>query len=104
MPPLDQRESADRNIGFLLHDVARLTNYFCWHGMTILLGGLAGAFVWAAVDPSAWRVATFATALCFGLGLLNFVMVRATGQKDRHMPQWILFTGLTALSLPGLLA
>ncbi len=24
MPPLDQRESADRNIGFLLHDVARL--------------------------------------------------------------------------------
>lgn len=24
IPPLDQRESADRNIGFLLHDVARL--------------------------------------------------------------------------------
>ena len=85
-----------------IHNVVRLTAYYCWHMVSIILAALALAFAWAALDPAAWRVAAFATGLCICFALLSFVLVTVTGQKHRHMPQWMLFTGLTALALPGL--
>ena len=87
-----------------MHPVARLTNYYCWHGVTVVLAGLAGAFLWAALDPAAWPVAVFAAVLCAGFAVLGIALVRLTGQRHRHMPQWMLFTGLVALAAPGLLA
>jgi hypothetical protein len=86
-----------------MHDVVRLTSYYCWHMVTIILAGLAIAFAWAAIEPAAMPAAAFATALCICFAILSFVLVVSTGQRHRHMPQWMLFTGLTALSLPGLL-
>jgi hypothetical protein len=86
-----------------IHPVARLTAYYCWHGVTIVLAGLAAAFGWAAFDARAWPVAALAAGLCLAFALLGLGLVRITRQKHRHMPQWLLFTGLTALAVPGLL-
>ena len=86
-----------------MHDVIRLTTYYCWHMVSIILAALAVAFAWGAFDAAAWPVAAFATGLCVCFAILGIVAVVATGQKHRHMPQWMLFTGLTAISLPGLL-
>jgi len=81
-----------------MHDVARYTNYFCWHMVTIVLFGQAAAFAWAAVYPDGYELAVAATMLSVLFTLWNLGLVFWKGQSLILMPQWMLFIAVT---IPG---
>lgn len=81
--------------------VPRLTAYYCWHMVSLLLFGLAVALAWAAryANP-ALVVASAALATAFAM--LSLGLVAAHRVKPWHMPQWALFLVIAALSGLGL--
>jgi len=82
-----------------IHDVAKYTNYFCWHMVTIVLVGLAAAYAWAAVYPDGYELAVAATVLCVLFALWNLALIFWKGQSLFRMPQWILFV---LVAIPGI--
>ncbi|WP_257387801.1 hypothetical protein [Tahibacter caeni] len=81
--------------------VPRLTVYFCWHMVTVLLFGMAAALAWAARHSNPPLVVLLGLlALAFaGLSLGLAVVFRV---KPWHLPQWALFLVIAALAGLGL--
>jgi hypothetical protein len=76
--------------------IAKATNYYCWHLVTLAILGMAAAFGWAA-----WRgareFAVFATAEAAAFCALNVALFLAFRQGPLKMPQWALFLAVAAL-------
>lgn len=85
-----------------LNRVARYTNYYCWHMVTIVLAGMAAAFFAAALSPPAVELAWAATLLAAAFALWSIGLVIWKKQKPFHLPQWILFLAVAALGGAGL--
>lgn len=86
-----------------LHDVAKYTNYYCWHLVTITLFAMAAAFAWAAAFPEARALAVCWTVLAALFGIWNFALAIWKKQSLLHMPQWILFLGVSVPAFLGVL-
>ena len=87
-----------------LHTMPRMTNYYCWHLVTIALALMAvgyflSARVGAATDGAilATAFAVLAALLCFGIN------VRWSLKHIQH-PQWVLFAPIAGLGLAGIYA
>ena len=81
--------------------VPRLTVYYCWHMVSLLLLGMAVALAWAACHASpALVVASGALAAAFAV--LSLGLIAAWRVNPWHMPQWTLFLVIAALSGLGL--
>jgi len=91
-----------RNVA--LPPVVTLTHYFCWHMVTIVLVGLAGAYAYAALAANGYALAVVATLLSGVFGLWGFALVRWKRQRHRDMPQWMLFAVLTVSGVWALTA
>ena len=85
-----------------MNDVARYTNYYCWHMVTIILAGMAAAFIIAALLPQAIELAWATTLLSAAFAIWSIGLVVWKKQKPLHMPQWLLFVVVTALGGVGL--
>lgn len=85
-----------------MNPVARYTNYYCWHTVTIVLASMALAFVLAALSPPAVELAWAATLLSAAFALWSIGLVVWKKQKPLHLPQWLLFVAVTALGGVGL--
>ena len=83
--------------------VAKFTQYYCWHGITIVLFAMGAAFLWAARYPDGVELAWLATALAAAFMLWGQALIIWKKQSTRLMPQWILFALIAALGLAGLL-
>jgi hypothetical protein len=81
--------------------IPKLTMYFCWHMVTVLLLGMAIALAYGAFVPNpALTIAMIALSLAFtvlSLGLVFGFRVSAL-----HLPQWVLFLVITLLATAGL--
>lgn len=86
-----------------MRDVPKFTNYYCWHLVTITLFVMGLAFAWAAIEPSGLDVAWFAFALAASFFIWNLVLIIWKKQSFLYMPQWILFLGISAIALPGMI-
>lgn len=84
-----------------MHAVAKYTNYYCWHMVTIVLVAMAGSFAWSAMVPGAVELAGLATILAGAFCLWSFARALWKRQKLLQMPQWLLFLGVFLLALPG---
>jgi len=84
--------------------VPKLTNYYCWHLVTIVLLAMSGGFLYAALVPSGRDVAWIMTALSAAFCVWGFALVVWKRQRSAHMPQWIFFAVLTAVAVPGLVS
>ena len=82
--------------------VPKYTNYYCWHGITVVLAVMAGGYLYAALVPDGRDVAILVTGLSVGFLLWGIVLVTTWKQKTLEMPQWVLFAIITALAIPGL--
>lgn len=81
--------------------IPRLTAYYCWHMVTIVLLAMAAALGWAAAHPNLPLVVlTFALALAFML--LSLALVAAFRVRPWYLPQWSLFAAISAAIALGL--
>lgn len=86
-----------------MDSVARYTNYYCWHIVTIVLAGMAVGYFVAAYSAEAVELAWAATLLAAAFAIWSLVLVIWKRQKLFHLPQWLLFVGVTALGAIGLM-
>jgi len=86
-----------------MHDVPKFTNYYCWHLVTITLFLMGVAFAWASIEPGGLDVAWFAFALSVSFLVWNLVLIVWKKQSFLYMPQWLLFLGISAIALPGMI-
>jgi len=74
-----------------LDPLPRLTLYLCWHGITIVLGGMAAlyanALFWCRRADSAW----LASGLAAAFFVLGWGYIAAFGLSPLQLPQWIVF-------------
>lgn len=87
-----------------MHSVAKFTNYFCWHMVTITLLGTSASFALAAQYNSAWELGVLATALSIGFCLLNLLIVVVKKQRFLFMPQWSFFLLISIAALMSIWA
>ena len=85
-----------------LGTVAKYTNYYCWHLVTITLAAMAVAYLSAAFWPNAWELAVAATLLaaCFALWSIALNLIMKT--HPFALPQWILFIPITIFGILGI--
>lgn len=81
--------------------VPRLTAYYCWHMVTILLLAMALALAWAARHPNPPLVA-LVLLLAVAFTALSLGLVVAYRVNPWHLPQWSLFLLVAVLSAIGL--
>ena len=84
-----------------IQTVPKLTNYYCWHGITIVLFAMAASFAWAAFYPDGIELAVLATGLSGAFTVWGLGLVTVKGQSTRTMPQWVLFAVIAGLGLAG---
>ncbi|SDE03475.1 hypothetical protein [Kordiimonas lacus] len=84
-----------------IHAVAKYTNYYCWHLVSLTLAAMAGSFFWAAFHPEGIELAVLATFLSTAFCVWNLGLVTWKKQRFSQMPQWALFLAITVLALPG---
>ncbi|WP_029029306.1 hypothetical protein [Salinarimonas rosea] len=86
-----------------LHPAVRDTHYFCWHLVTIALGGVALAYALAAGGRASLELAVAATVFSGAAAILNVVLGVRGGHWPWRMPQWAFFLVTTVLGTYGLL-
>lgn len=84
-------------------ETIKLVHYYCWHIVTIMLFGLAAAYVYAAIEPTGRVLAVAATGISFMCIAWGFVLVVWKKQKHRDMPQWAYFIPQTVLGIFALI-
>jgi hypothetical protein len=82
--------------------VAKYTNYYCWHGVTVVLAVMAGGYLYAALMPEGRDVAVLVTIVSAGFCLLGIGLVIQKKQTTKDMPQWVLFAIISAVAALGL--
>ena len=82
--------------------VPKYTNFYCWHGITVVLAAMSGGYLYAALVPAGRDLAVFVTAIGVALSLLGLLLVFRLNQKTIDMPQWVLFAIISAVAIPGL--
>lgn len=83
--------------------VPRLTSYYCWHIVTIVLAALPAAYAYAALVPSGRDVAVLATALAGSFLVWSLTLVVWKRRRPFELPQWALFLPVTAAGVLGVL-
>ncbi len=82
-----------------IETVPKLTNYYCWHLVTIVLFAMGASWIWYLIDTAAVEVAILATALSIAFTIWGLGLVLWKKQKSLEMPQWILFAISSTISI-----
>jgi len=85
-----------------LEPVAKYTNYYAWHIVTIVLLVIAGGFAMASVREQSRELAILMTGLCAAFTIWSVVLIAWKHRKPLELPQWTLFLPLTVLGALGL--
>lgn len=87
-----------------INNVAKHTNYYCWHLVTIVLVAMGAGFIHAALQPGDWVGAVTWTGLAGAFTLWNIALILWKRLNPKHMVQWALFLPITATGMIGLLS
>ena len=85
-----------------LAPVPKLTAYYCWHLVTIVLFAMSGAYAYAAWVPGGRDVAILVTGLSVAFAAWSGLLVASRHPHPLELPQWILFLGIAATAAYGL--
>jgi len=86
-----------------MRTVPKLTNYYCWHLVTITLLAMGAGFALAALYPGEALMATMWTVLAAAFALWSVALFVMRRVSPLALPQWALFTPIAALGVWGLL-
>lgn len=84
-----------------LNRLAKFTNYYCWHLVTIVLGALSVAFAYSSRAGSAADLALFATTIAFLFAIWSLGMIVIFRLPPLQFPQWALFLPIGVLGVVG---
>jgi len=84
-------------------DIPKYLNYYGWHIVSILLAAMAVCFGYAALYPSGVELAVLMTVLSALLAVWSLVLILWKRQSFLAMPQWIFFSVIAGIAIPGLL-
>jgi len=84
--------------------VAKYTNYYCWHCVTLVLLMMAGGYGYAAFVPAGWDVAVLVTLLAVAFAVWSVVLIFWSKRTALELPQWTLFVVIAAAAGWGLLS
>jgi len=82
--------------------VAKYTNYYCWHMVTLVLLAMAGGFGYAAVAPGGRDVAVLFTLLSASFAVWSLALVVRSKRRAIELPQWMLFIAITVPAVVGI--
>ena len=85
-----------------LGPMAKYTNYYCWHLVTLTLFAMAAGFGYAAVVPEGRDVAILLTILSAGFAVWSLILVGISRRSPVELPQWILFIAITIPAVAGI--
>ena len=85
-----------------MEEVAKYTNYYCWHIVTLVLIVMAGGYGYAAFVPGGADVAVLLTLLSVGFTVWSLVLVAWSKRTALELPQWTLFLGISVAAVWGL--
>lgn len=85
-----------------LSRVPKLTAYYCWHMVTILLFAMGLAYGYAATVPGNTALVVAMTGLAASFAVLSLGLALATRTRLMHLPQWIFFVAIATLAVPSL--
>ena len=83
-------------------ETPKLTNYYCWHIVTITLCAMSFAFLYAALTPDETALAAMWTAIAAAFALWSVALIVWKRQKALDLPQWTLFAVIASLGAAGL--
>ncbi len=90
-----------------LDRVAKYTNYYCWHMVTIVIAALGLMYFYAALVPSAYELAFVASFLALAFSIWNLALYfwqRKKFRKWYELAQWLFFTPIWVFGFIGLLS
>ena len=84
-----------------LGTVSKLTAFYCWHMVTILLFAMTAGFVRAASVPAAHELGVACTALAGTFAVWSVALVIWARVSPRILPQWALFLPMVVFGALG---
>jgi hypothetical protein len=82
--------------------VPKLTNYYCWHLVTLVLLAMSGGYAYAAIRPGGRDVAVLLSIMAASFCIWSVLLFTWKKRKALELPQWILFLSITCAALWGL--
>ncbi|MCF6228757.1 MAG: hypothetical protein L3J82_08885 [Planctomycetes bacterium] len=82
--------------------IPKLTNYYCWHLVSLSLLAMAAGFAICSYEPHYTAHAVLWTALSASFFAWNIILVLWKRQKLFDLPQWIFFAPITIFGVIGL--
>ncbi|MCJ9430700.1 hypothetical protein [Kordiimonas marina] len=78
-----------------MHPVAKFSNYYCWHVVSIVLFAMTGCYLFAAFRPGSADLAVLATILALAFACWNLALILWKRQRIGLMPQWAMFLAIS---------
>ncbi|MCF6220961.1 MAG: hypothetical protein L3J65_07595 [Robiginitomaculum sp.] len=89
-----------------LDRVAKYTNYYCWHMVTIIIAAMGLMYIYASIFVEAVELAWVASLLALGFSIWNLALYFWQRKTFRHwyeLAQWLFFTPIWLLGFTGLI-
>jgi hypothetical protein len=81
----------------------KVTAYYAWHLVTVMLLAMSCGFSLAAAVPGQRTLVSFWRSLLGGASILNFGMMLYFKQKPTRLIQWVFFVPITILAVLALM-
>jgi len=85
-----------------IDETPKLTNYYCWHLVSLMLIAMSGGFLYAAATPGEGALAATWTLIAAASAGWSLILIAWKRHPVMDLPQWTLFTLIAALGAAGL--
>ena len=84
-----------------LQEIPKLTAYYCWHMVTLLLFSMSCAYLYVAIIQPSLPLTVVMTGLAGACGVLSAAMVIMRKLKPLDYPQWLLLLTIALFGTLG---
>jgi FtsH-binding integral membrane protein len=85
-----------------IQEMPKLTTYYCWHIVTLMLLIMACAYAYVSLSQSDIPLTVTVTSIAAACALLSIGLIVTRRLKPLDYPQWAFFISITLLGVLGL--
>ncbi len=101
---LGGREIARPLLQSTMRPIPKLTNYYCWHLVTLTLLAMTGGFAYAAILSDGSDLGFFLALVAAAFCIWSLVLIVWKKRRPLELPQWLLFLSVTGAAVWGVLS